>query len=82
MTRHGCFAIFVAMSCGCAAVDGVYEPGCMSHAGDRIVLERGRYSWKKYTDEIRLDESGRRIDPFPGFPVSRSTAVTMSMARA
>ena len=60
-------ALMAACSNG---IDGTYEPACIAHAGDRIVLREGRFEWHKFTDEVRLDEAGERIDPFPGYPKS------------
>ena len=48
--------------------DGFYEPACIAHAGDRITLHKGRFEWQRFTDEIRVDDSGKVIEPFPDFP--------------
>lgn len=53
---------------GCKSAEGVYLPGCAAHAGDRIELRNGGFEWDKFTDQVDLDESGKRIDPFPGYP--------------
>ena len=53
-------------------IDGTYEPACIAYAGDRVVLAEGRFEWHKFTDEVRLDKAGERIDPFPGYPKSGS----------
>lgn len=51
-------------------IDGTFEPACIAHAGDRIVLAEGRFEWHKFTDEVHVDDNGERIDPFPGYPKS------------
>ena len=54
----------------CAAHEGAYAPDCIAFAGDTITLEEGRFTWDKFTDEVRVDESGRRLDPHPEYPVA------------
>lgn len=54
---------------GCATHEGTYAPDCIAYAGDRIKLERGRFVWDKFTDQALVDDAGRRIDPFPEYPV-------------
>ena len=53
---------------GCKSVEGVYLPGCAAYAGDRVELHDGEFEWDKFTDQVEIDEHGKRIDPFPGFP--------------
>lgn len=53
----------------CASHEGTYAPDCVAYAGDRIRLEDSRFVWDKFTDEIRVDDAGRKIDPFPEYPV-------------
>ena len=60
---------------GCKSAEGLYLPGCAAYAGDRIELQDGRFVWDKYTDQVRLDAAGERIDPFPGFPRSGTYAI-------
>jgi hypothetical protein len=50
--------------------EGVFEPACLAHAGDRIELRDGRFEWNRFTDEVSVDDEGNRIDPFPGYPKS------------
>ncbi len=58
----------VCLLAGCNAVDGTYYPGCVAFAGDKVVLADGRFSWDKFTDEVRVDDQGEVIDQFPGHP--------------
>ena len=53
---------------GCTSYEGLYTPSCVAFAGSEIRLEDGRYVWGKFTDQIKIDEDGNKIDPFPGFP--------------
>ena len=57
---------------GCKSVDGVYLPACMAYAGDRFELKDGAVVWDKFTDQIRVDDSGEPIDPFPDYPQTGS----------
>ena len=58
--------------CGCKSIEGMYGPGCVAYAGDTIELHDGRFTWNRFTDEVRVDsEHGDKIDPFPGFPKTR-----------
>jgi hypothetical protein len=62
-------SVFLLLSACASKYDGVFEPACIAHAGDKITLNDGRFVWEKFTDEIRIDEHGNRIDPFPGYPI-------------
>lgn len=54
---------------GCAgSVSGTFEPACIAHEGDRIVLSDGRFEWHRFTDVVNVDEAGNRMDPFPAYP--------------
>ena len=66
--------LLTTMACvaGCATdseVAGTYAPSCVAFAGSTIELADNRFTWDKFTDEVRVDDDGNRIDPFPGFPV-------------
>ena len=53
----------------CASHSGVYTPDCIAYSGDRIELDDGRFTWDKFTDQLRVSEAGERIDPFPDYPL-------------
>lgn len=53
---------------GCRAIDGSYYPGCIAFSGDHLELDNGRVIWDKFTDQVRVDQLGRPIDPFPSYP--------------
>lgn len=56
--------------CGCSSIDGLYVPACTAYEGDEIQLVEGRFTWRRFTDERRLDEQGQPVDMFPGYPKS------------
>jgi hypothetical protein len=63
---------FLACFAGCAkdgGVAGTYAPSCVAFEGSTIELADNRFTWDKFTDEVRIDDAGDTIDPFPGFPV-------------
>lgn len=53
---------------GCQSWEGLYAPSCIAYAGSEIRLGGGRYVWTKFTDQVAVDASGNKVDPFPGFP--------------
>lgn len=52
----------------CASHEGLYEPACIAYEGDRIELRAGRFEWRRFTDQRTVDDAGKIVDPFPGFP--------------
>ena len=60
--------LLVGILAGCKSAEGVYLPGCAAYAGDRIELRNGEVQWDKFTDQVDIDASGNRIEPFPGYP--------------
>lgn len=61
--------VFVgAILCGCSSIDGLYAPACVAYEGDEIELIEGRFTWRRFTDERRVDAQGQPVDPFPGYP--------------
>ena len=53
---------------GCSAYEGVYEPACIAFQGDHVTLADGRFVWDRFTDQVRVDEHGEVVDPFPNYP--------------
>lgn len=53
---------------GCASHEGEYSPGCIAYAGSTISLDDSRFVWERFTDQVRVDEHGQVVDPFPGYP--------------
>ncbi|RZV33879.1 MAG: hypothetical protein EX272_14010 [Chromatiales bacterium] len=62
------FVPALALLCACSSIDGLYAPACVAYEGDEIELIEGRFTWRRFTDERRVDEQGQPIDPFPGYP--------------
>jgi len=60
----------------CAGQDGIYEPACVAYEGDIIELKSGRFEWRRFTDERKVDESGKVATPFPGYPKSGTYRVS------
>ena len=73
--RTPALALALTALTGCASLDGKYQPDCEAYAGDIITLEGDTFRWEKFTDAVKVDEDGNRIDPFPGFPMQGSYAV-------
>ena len=73
--RVSLFLVLPLALAGCASIEGVYLPDCEAYAGSEIRLEAGRFHWSKFTDQVKLDEDGNHIDPFPGFPREGAYAV-------
>ena len=74
----------LAVAAGCAAdtnIAGTYTPSCIAFEGNTIELSDSRFTWDKFTDEVRIDEDGNEIDPFPGFPVRGSFVVEDDVVR-
>ena len=40
----------------------------MAYEGSEIELSDGRFTWRRFTDERKLDAHGEPVDAFPGFP--------------
>jgi hypothetical protein len=63
-------AAMLSLAACATGPEGVFEPACIAHAGDRVELSDGRFEWNRFTDEVSVDATGNRIDPFPGYPKS------------
>ncbi len=75
MTRHLLLAGVAAVALvGCKSLDGDYYPGCTAFAGDHLRLESDRFTWDRFTDQVRVDSEGRTVDPFPDYPRSGEVA--------
>lgn len=62
-------SLFAAVLPACATHDGTYAPDCIAYAGDRIKLQNGRFTWDKFTDQVRISDAGETVDPHPDYPV-------------
>lgn len=70
--RLGFACLLPLIAAGCDDFDGEYLPDCAAHAGDRVTIEGTRFSWDRFTDAVRVDDDGNRIDAFPNYPKSGS----------
>ena len=61
--------LFTAAVTGCASIDGVYQPDCAAFEGDVVTLKSGEFVWERFTDAVEIDADGKRIDPFPDYPI-------------
>jgi len=64
--------IVALAACRADSVEGRFLPACTAYAGDSLTLDGGRYTWDKFTDEVKVDADGNAIDQFPGYPRSGS----------
>ena len=74
----------LAVTAGCAAdmkIAGTYNPSCVAFEGNTIELSDSRFTWDKFTDEVTIDDSGNKVDPFPGFPVRGTYVVDDDVVR-
>ena len=72
MKRRRFFPIAVLLAVtvtGCASIDGVYRPDCIAFEGDVVTLKSGAFVWERFTDAVEIDANGKRIDPFPDYPI-------------
>lgn len=53
---------------GCASHEGEYSPACVAYAGSIVSLDGSQFVWERFTDQVRVDDDGKVIDPFPGYP--------------
>ena len=60
---------------GCVSHEGTYSPDCIAYAGSNISLSDGQFVWEKFTDEVVVDDDGKIINQFPGFPMRGSYRV-------
>jgi hypothetical protein len=71
LSRLAVILIAAALS-GCVSHEGTYSPDCIAYAGSNIELSDGRFVWEKFTDQVVVDDEGRVINQFPGYPIKGS----------
>lgn len=69
IARHSIIVLLGCLLTACATHEGIYSPACMAYAGDRIELRNTRFSWEKFTDSVVVDNKGRAVNQFPGYPI-------------
>ena len=73
-SRLAILAGILVSGCATKGPQGVFEPACIAHAGDRIEMSGGRFEWDRFTDHVNVDDSGNRIDPYPDYPKTGTVA--------
>jgi hypothetical protein len=56
----------------CASHEGRYSPACMAYEGNNIELHDGQFVWGKFTDSVVVDDDGKIVNQFPGYPMQGS----------
>lgn len=54
---------------GCASHEGTYSPDCTAFEGSNIQLSDGQLVWEKFTDAVKVDDDGKVVNQFPGYPL-------------
>jgi hypothetical protein len=62
--------VTLVLFAGCASSGGKYAPACVAYEGSTLELADGRFVMDKFTDQVEVDDSGNKKDPFPGYPLS------------
>ena len=52
----------------CAPHAGRYAPDCTAFAGSVVSLDGSSFVWERFTDEVRVDADGNRVEPYPDYP--------------
>lgn len=73
--RLSLFAATATLAACASTVDGVFEPACIAYEGDTIEMVDGRFEWRRFTDQVMVDDDGNRIDPFPDYPIAGKYSV-------
>lgn len=66
---------------GCASHHGTYEPACIAFVGDSVTLDGKSFVWDRATDAIRVDDSGKAVNPSPNYPMKGSYTVDGDIVR-
>lgn len=69
---NGVFATTVLLLAGCASHHGTYAPDCVAFAGNSVRLDGAGFVWDRFTDQVKVDDSGEVIDPYPDYPLRGS----------
>lgn len=73
--RMSIFAAAVTLASCASTVDGLFEPACIAYEGDTIELVDGRFEWRRFTDQVTVDDDGNTVDPFPDYPIAGTYSV-------
>ena len=67
--HHTAITLVVCLLSACVSHEGMYSPGCIAYAGSNIKLSGGQFVWEKFTDSVMVDDDGKVINQFPGYPM-------------
>ena len=67
--HHTAIMLVVCLLSACVSHKGMYSPGCIAYAGSTIKLSGGQFVWEKFTDSVMVDDDGKVINQFPGYPM-------------
>lgn len=56
------------LAAACAPHEGRYVPDCTAYAGSVISLHDAQFVWERFTDQVRIGDDGKPIEPFPDYP--------------
>lgn len=67
-TKHVGVLCGAALLTACAPYEGRYVPDCTAYAGSIVELQDSAFVIERFTDQVRIDDSGNRIDAYPDYP--------------
>jgi len=67
--RCTAITLIVCLLAGCVSHEGTYSPACIAYAGSKINLSDGLFVWEKFTDSVVMDNDGKIVNQFPGYPM-------------
>lgn len=75
IARYSICILAACLLSACASHEGVYSPACAAFAGSSITLHDGRFVWEKFTDSVIVDDDGKTVNQFPGYPMQGSYSI-------
>lgn len=73
--RLSLLAAALSLASCASTMGGQFEPACIAYEGDSIEMVEGRFEWRRFTDQVMIDDDGNKIDPFPDYPISGTYTV-------
>ncbi len=67
--RCTAITLIACLLAGCVSHEGTYSPACIAYAGSKINLNDGQFVWEKFTDSVVVDDDGKIVNQFPGYPM-------------
>jgi hypothetical protein len=59
----------------CASHTGRYAPACIAYSGSHVTLNGDSFLWERFTDQVRVDDEGNVLEPYPDFPKRGSYSI-------